>query len=90
MMARLPSASRTDRQMLCWLVAIVAVSYVVVVTASMGHVSYDVWAPLWIIPLLAGGSFVLIGRLSPCDTAGSLVPLLRTALLARAAGSVVR
>ena len=71
MMARLPSAAGTERQMLSTAVTVVVVTYVVAITASMGRLSYDVWAPLWIVPLVFFGSWLLVGRLHPSTTTGS-------------------
>ncbi|HUP75828.1 MAG TPA: hypothetical protein VM282_22530 [Acidimicrobiales bacterium] len=90
MMTRLPSLGRADRQLLSTTVVVAAVAYVVGVTASMGRVSYDVWAALWLVPVLFGGSLLLLRRLNPCAGTASLVPLLSTALAAKAAGTVVR
>src|SRR6202008_916814 len=69
---------------------VVCVGYVVAVSTLMGRGSYDVWAPLWVLPLLIGGSSLLLGRLNPHAGAVSLVPLLRVALVAKALGTLVR
>ena len=90
MMARLPTLPRSDRQKLSATVAVVAVAYLVVVTATMGRVSYDAWAPLWLLPALLGGSFLLIGRSNPHAAGVSLVPLVRAALVAKALGTIAR
>ena len=90
MMTRLPSLARADRQLLSTSIVVLVVVYVVGVTASMGRVSYDVWAALWLVPLLAGGSLLLLRRLNPCEGTVSLVPLLSAALVAKGLGTVVR
>ena len=90
MMTRLPSLARADRQLLSTTIVVVVVVYVIGVTASMGRVSYDVWSALWLVPLLAGGSLLLLRRLNPCAGTTSLVPLLATALVAKGLGTVVR
>jgi len=90
MMTRLPSLARADRQLLSTSVVLVVVIYVIGVTASMGRVSYDIWAAFWLVPLLAGGSFLLLRRLNPCAGTVSLVPLLSVALVAKGLGTVVR
>ena len=90
MMARGPSLARSDGQLLATAVFVVGLTYVVVVTASMGRLSYDTWAGLWIVPLLFGGSLLLLRRLRPCVGSASLVPLLSLALVARGIGTAVR
>jgi hypothetical protein len=90
MMTRLPGLTRAERQLLSTTIVVVVVVYVIGVTASMGRVSYDVWAALWLAPLLAGGSLLLLRRLNPCVGTVSLVPLLSTALVAKGLGTVVR
>ncbi|MEO8692730.1 MAG: hypothetical protein ABI658_04385 [Acidimicrobiales bacterium] len=90
MMTRLPSLARADRQLLSTTAAVTVVAYVIGVTASMGRLSYDAWAALWLVPLLGGGSLLLLRRLNPCAGSVSLVPLLGVALVVKGVGTVVR
>ena len=89
MMTRLPSLPRADRQLISSTILLSAIVYVIVVTASMGRVSYDTWAALWLVPALFGGSLLLLRRLNPCIGPTSLMPLLTGALVAKAVGTAV-
>ena len=90
MMARLSSLERADRQVLSTTMVVLTVVYVMVVCASMGRVSYDVWIALLLVPLLGGGSALLLRRLDPRVGAVSLVPLLNGAIVAKGVGTAVR
>jgi hypothetical protein len=69
---------------------VAAIVYVIGVSLSMGRMSYDAWTALVLVPVIGGGSLVLLRRLDPRAGSASLVPLLSLALVAKAIGTVVR
>lgn len=81
---------RDERQSAVVLVGIVAVGYVIALCASMGRVSYNLWGALLLVPLLGGGSALLLRRLAPSAGSTSLVPLLTLALIGKGVGSLIR
>jgi hypothetical protein len=90
MMTRLPSLARADRRLHSTAAVLAAFAYVTVVAGSMGRLSYDTWAALWLIPLLVGGSLMVLRRLHPRVGSTSLFPLLSAALVAKGLGTVGR
>jgi hypothetical protein len=88
--ARVASFGRVDHRALSTTMVGAAAVYVIAVTASMGRLGYDAWAALLLVPLLGGGSVVLLRRLDPRIGSTSAVPLLTSAMAAKAVGTIVR
>jgi hypothetical protein len=88
---RLPARlAHDDRYAATTLAGAAALAYVLVVCISMGRVSYNTWAALLLVPLLGGGSFLVLRRLAPRAGTQSLVPLLTVALVCKGLGCLVR